>query len=463
MTSKDYVVLMQKILHYIEDGVHVIDKDGNTIVYNRAMAELEGMKKEDVLNKPLLEVFRSLDSETSTLLKVMESGKSIKNKKQVYLNMDGKEITTINTTVPLTINGEQFGALEIAKDITKIKKLSDIIFDLQREMSTPDVSIKNKIKKYTFDNILGQSPEFKHALNMAKKSAKNRASVLIYGETGTGKELFAQSIHYASDRANKPFIAQNCAAIPESLLEGILFGTSKGAFTGSIDRPGIFEEANGGTILLDEINSMPVDLQAKLLRVLQEGYVRRIGATKDIPIDVRVIATTNQDPIDAVESQKIRKDLYYRLNVISINIPPLRERKEDIILLTNHFIKKYNDVLNKDIWMISEKSKEVLLQHSWQGNVRELENTIYGAMSMIEDEHVLNHQYLNILNLNKKLNKEKIDINMNNTLDETLKNIEITFLKKALYRNNNNITKAASDLGIKRQTLQHKMKKYGIK
>ncbi|KXZ39444.1 arginine utilization regulatory protein [Alkalithermobacter thermoalcaliphilus JW-YL-7 = DSM 7308] len=463
MTSKDYIALMQKILHYIEDGVHVIDKDGNTIIYNRAMEELEGMKKEDVLNRPLLDVFKSLDNETSTLLKVLKSGTPIKNKKQVYLNINGKEITTINTTVPLSLNGEKFGALEIAKDITKIKKLSDIILDLQNEISNGQTTKQLKIKKYTFDNILGESKAFKDALSIAKKAAKNSAPVLIYGETGTGKELFAQSIHYASNRANNPFIAQNCAAIPETLLEGILFGTSKGAFTGAIDRAGIFEQANGGTILLDEINSMPIQLQAKLLRVLQEGYIRRIGGSKDIPIDVRVIATTNENPIEAVEKDKIRKDLYYRLNVISINIPALRDRKEDIIPLSSHFIKKYNNILKKDIWIISEKSKEILLEHSWPGNVRELENTIYAAVSMTDDDHVLNHQSLNILNLNKRINKEKIDIDINNNLDETMKTIEVKFIKKALFENNNNITKAANDLGIKRQTLQHKMKKYGIR
>ena len=260
------------------------------------MSQLERMDQKDVIDKPLLDIFKSLNKESSTLLKVLETEKSITNQKQTYLNKDGKEITTINSTMPLIFNNQKVGALEIAKNITKIKELSDIILNLHRKISNPTQTIKNKINKYTFDNIICESDSMKSAVKIAKRACETPASVLIYGETGTGKELFAQGIHYGSDRFDKPFIAQNCAAFPESLLEGLLFGTSKGGFTGAIDRAGFFEEANGGTLLLDEINSMPLNLQAKLLRVLQEGYVRRIGASKDIPVDVRIIATTNEEP-----------------------------------------------------------------------------------------------------------------------------------------------------------------------
>ncbi|SHH13811.1 sigma-54 interaction domain-containing protein [Tepidibacter thalassicus] len=462
MKTKDYLKLMQKILHHIDDGIHVIDKDGNTIIYNKSMADLEGMNEKDVLNKKLLDIFESLDKESSTLLRVLESGEIIENKKQTYLNKYGKEITTINTTIPILNKGEILGAIEISKNITKIKELSDTILKLHREKLSPKQTMKNKLKKYTFDNIVGKSDNLKKAIALARKACKTPASVLIYGETGTGKELFSQSIHYGSDRKDKPFIAQNCAALPESLLEGILFGTSKGGFTGAVDRAGLFEQANGGTLLLDEINSMPITLQAKLLRVLQEGYVRRVGGIKDIPVDVRIIATTNEEPLKLLQENKFRKDLYYRLNVISINIPPLRKRKEDILILAQHFIEKYNEILNKNVWMLSEKSKEILLNYNWFGNIRELENVIYSAMSMIDDEHVLSHNYLNI-NCNGEIDDENIEISENFSLSETLKNIEIKFIKKALYNNEKNVTRAAKQLGIKRQTLQHKMKKYNIK
>ncbi|CAH2212642.1 sigma-54 interaction domain-containing protein [Tepidibacter aestuarii] len=462
MNTKDYMKLMQNILHYIEDGIHVIDNEGNTVVYNKAMAELEQMKETDVLNKNLLDIFNGLDEETSTLLKVLKSGIVIKDKKQTYLNKYKNEITTVNTTMPITENGKTLGAIEISKDITKMKELSDEILTLHREKSNPKKIIQNKIKKYTFENIIGESESFKKAVSLAKKASKTPAPVFIYGETGTGKELFSQSIHYEGIRKNKPFIAQNCAALPESLLEGILFGTEKGGFTGAVSRPGLFEQANKGTLLLDEINSMPVELQAKLLRVLQEGYIRRIGGMKDIPIDVRIIATTNEAPTKLLKENKLRKDLYYRLNVISIYIPSLNEREDDIILLADYFIKKYNNKLSKNVKYINKKARKVLLNHRWHGNIRELENTIYSAISMIDYEDNIQIEHLNInINESKKI-QNNIDTSNEKCLDELLKEIEVDFITRALINNKKNITKSAEQLGIKRQTLQHKIKKYNI-
>ncbi|MEJ8554889.1 sigma-54 interaction domain-containing protein [Tepidibacter sp. Z1-5] len=462
MNTKDYMKLMQNILHYIEDGIHVIDNEGNTVVYNKAMAELEHMKETDVLNKNLLDIFNGLNEETSTLLNVLKSGEVIKDKKQTYLNKYKNEITTINTTIPVIDNGKTLGAIEISKNITKMKELSEEILTLHREKSNPKKIIQNKIKKYTFENIIGESKSFENAVSLAKKASDTPAPVFIYGETGTGKELFSQSIHYEGIRKNKPFIAQNCAALPESLLEGILFGTEKGGFTGAINRPGLFEQANKGTLLLDEINSMPVELQAKLLRVLQEGYIRRIGGIKDIPIDVRIIATTNEEPTKLLKENKLRKDLYYRLNVISIYIPSLNEREEDIILLADYFIKKYNRKLDKNIKYIDKKAKKALLNHKWHGNIRELENTIYSAISIIDSEDTINIEHLNIETNNSEDVQNNINILNEKCLDELLKEIEVDFIKRVLTRNKKNITKSAEQLGIKRQTLQHKIKKYNI-
>ncbi|MDG2861025.1 sigma 54-interacting transcriptional regulator, partial [Vibrio parahaemolyticus] len=216
------------------------------------------------------------------------------------------------------------------------------------------------------------------------------------------------SIHYNGIRKDKTFIAQNCAAIPDSLLEGILFGTEKGGFTGAIEREGIFEQANGGTLLLDEINSMSLTLQAKLLRVLQEGYIRRVGGIKDIPIDVRIIATTNENPLESINKGTLRKDLYYRLNVININIPPLRERLDDIELLTYYFITKYNRILNKNINRVSNDVLSDFKKYHWPGNVRELENFIEGAINMVSIE-------------DKALNRE--DFVTSNFINNTTDNI----------------------------------------
>ncbi|MEA3424289.1 MAG: sigma 54-interacting transcriptional regulator, partial [Bacillota bacterium] len=314
---------------------------------------------------------------------------------------------------------------------------------------------------------IGKNDDFSKSITIAKRASKTSSSVLIYGDTGTGKELFAQSIHYESKRKDCPFIAQNCAALPESLLESLLFGTTKGSFTGAIDRPGLFEQADGGTLFLDEINSMSMHLQAKLLRVLQESYVRRLGGDKEIPIDVRIISVTNEYPKDLLAKGTLRKDLYYRINVIPIYIPNLIERADDIPLLVDYFIREYNKKLEKDVWMISDELMEAFMQYHWVGNIRELKNFIESSMTMLDqDEHVIttNHMPAHIDGL---LNKKKVNgfrdksiefIDLNSFIIEKEKEIIIEFLKI----NSCNVSRTATDLGISRQNLQYKMKIYNI-
>jgi arginine utilization regulatory protein len=302
------------------------------------------------------------------------------------------------------------------------------------------------------------------AKEVGERASETPSSVLIHGETGTGKEMFAQSIHNHGIRRNNTFIAQNCAAIPDSLLEGILFGTEKGGFTGAIEREGIFEQANGGTLLLDEVNSMSLPLQAKLLRVLQEGYIRRIGGLKDIPIDVRIIATTNEDPRSGMETGSIRRDLYYRLSVINIYIPPLRERLDDLELLTEYFIKKYNKLLNKSIEKLSDQVMIDFMNYDWPGNIRELENFIEGAMNMVSSrDKVLNRENFitsNFIHRTSDLGNGLISSLSEKSLPQLLEGIEEKVIIEMMGRYGNNITKTAKHLGIKRQTLQHKLKKY---
>jgi arginine utilization regulatory protein len=462
MKAKDYLSIMQNILHHIDEGVHVLDKNGNTIIYNESMSKLEKMETKEVMRKPFGEVFKNLNSENSTLLKALKSRVATSNLKQTYLNKDGKEITTINTTLPVVINDEVIAVVEVAKNITKMTEMSHTILKLQNEIGKPETAKTKKIRKYNFNNIVGSSSNFIEVIERAKKASKNSASVFIFGETGTGKELIAQSIHYESKRKDKPFIAQNCAALPESLLEGLLFGTSKGGFTGAVDRAGLFEQANGGTLLLDEINSMPYELQAKLLRVLQENYIRRVGGTSDIPIDVRIISTSNETPEVILRNGKIRKDLYYRLNVIQLNVPPLRHRRDDIMMLANMFIHKYNEKLNKEILSISKEAQDNLLKYDYPGNVRELENIIMSAISMADDhDRILSKNNFNSLdtdrehlNLTYEIGDEGIDV--------YLSNLEKHLIEKTLANNDYNITKSAEVLKIKRQTLQHKIKKYDL-
>ncbi len=374
--------LYENLLNEVDVGIHVINDKGKTIIYNKKMMEIEAMGSEDVLDKDLLDVFKFSESQNSTLVNALKTGKTTQNVKQTYFNNKGKEITTINNSFPIKEEGKITGAIEIAKDVTQLERV------------IKENVINKQNGKFTFDKIIGQSRLINTVVDEAKRATRTSSSVLVVGETGTGKELFAQSIHNGSDRSRAPFISQNCAAIPDSLMESLLFGTKKGAFTGAIDRPGLFEQADGGTLLLDEVNSLEPALQAKLLRVIQDKSIRRVGDMKDKEVDVRIIATINEDPVDAVANNRLRKDLYYRLSVVTLFIPPLRERKEDIPLLTQSFIDKYNDLFNMDIKGISEEVNQLLQQHEWPGNVRELEHTIEGTMNLIMGEEVITIQDL---------------------------------------------------------------------
>lgn len=453
--------LFDLLIKYIEEGIHVIDANGKTIIYNKAMEGLEGLQGDEVINKSLLEVFPSLNETTSTLYNVMATGEPIMDKYQHYVNKLGHSITAVNTTIPIKQNGIVVGAVEISRDFTKIIELYDKITNLR------DNSI-NKGGQITFENITGYSSNFLKAVENAKKASRSSSTVLICGETGTGKEVFARCIHNESKRAANPFIAVNCAALPEGLLEGILFGTVKGGFTGAVDRPGLFEQSNGGTLLLDEINSMSVSLQAKLLRVLQEGYLRRVGDIKDIPVDVRIIATTNEDPHIAVKQGTLRKDLFYRLNVVNITIPQLKDRKEDIPLFIKDFVSKFNESLSKNVWEISNEIYDGFMSYSWPGNVRELRNYIEGAMNMVNG-HVLKKEHFTpqvqdlIFSGNSRLpSYGNYDYSFDTAIDEYMDSIEKSIILKALTQSKQNISEAARLLKIKRQTLQHKMKKYNI-
>ncbi len=307
--------------------------------------------------------------------------------------------------------------------------------------------------KYSFEDIIGCSEKLISCKERALKASRTSSHVLIFGETGTGKEMFVQAIHNSSNRNKKPFIAQNCAAIPSNLLEAILFGTVKGCFTGAEDRKGLFELANSGTLYLDELNSMPLELQGKILRAIQEGNIRRIGNAASRNIDVRIIASLNELPELLIEQGKLRSDLYYRLNVVRIDIPPLRHRKEDIPRLVNYFTYKYNKAFNGRIAGIEESALERLIIWDWDGNVRELENIIESVFNLKLEG------YITLKDLKKigftRYTKLK-------PLVERLKEAERLYILEALTITQNNVTKAAELLKIPRQTLQSKMKRLNI-
>ncbi len=463
----DKEILLNKILENLEEGVHVVDKKGNTIVYNNAMAELEELSKADVMNKNLMEVMPSLKNE-STHLRVLLENKPILNKFQSYFNENGKKISTINSTLPIIIDNKIEGTIEIAKNITKIRELRDKIFDLQGELNEKK---KNNRKMCSFRDIIGQSPKINSAKDIAKMASKTSSNVLIIGESGTGKELFAQSIHQHSSRKNKPYIIENCAAIPENLLEGLLFGTKKGSFTGAVDREGLFKQADKGTLVLDEISSMPMNLQTKLLRVLQNGSFRSLGGQREIEVDVRIIAITNKDPLRLIKEEKMREDLFYRLSVINLFVPPLRERKEDIGILTEYFTSQIEQKMLKKIGGISDEVRRFFYSYDWPGNVRELQHLLEGCANIVGEGKQIKmmnlpyyirgntdekeHSELDFIDrrLISKMYNEKVN------LAQYLRQIEDEIIKEALEITKGNITKAANILGITRQGLQYKIKK----
>ena len=451
---EDIKLLLESLIENLKEGIHIVDLKGKTIYYNDAMGLIEGFSKEDVMGKEVKEYLKGLEEE-SKIVQILKSGRISRDNIQNYSNNKGRVITSINSTIPVMKNGKVNSVIEIARDVTQIKKLNETICNLGSKA-------KSEKHYYTFKDIIGVSKVLQEEILKSRRAALSNSSVLIYGETGCGKELFAQSIHYDGIRNDKPFIAINCAAIPSALLEGILFGTVKGSFTGAENKRGLFEEAHRGTILLDEINAMEPYLQSKLLRVLQDGYIRPIGSNKYIDVDIRIIATINEEPKKLMEEGRLRKDFYYRLSVIKVRVPPLRERREDIRTLCKYFIDYYNKILFKHVESISEEVLDGFMVYEWPGNVRELKNSIEGAMNMVEDGHVLNKDaFENKINLivehePPKEYKEVVG------LDEYMDSIEKDIIKRVYIRNKKNISRSAEELKVSRQNLQYKLKKHGL-
>ena len=450
--------ILRCLLDNLNEGIHIVDEEGKTIYYNESMGRMEGLNPKEVIGKTVVEYLKGVEEESSTLMNALSSKKKITDVVQHYRSHNGKKVTTINTTIPVMHNCTTIAAIEIAKDMTQLKELNEKLCKLQSLSGASN-------KHFSFNDIIGNNELTKKAINKAARASLANSSVLIYGETGVGKEVFAQSIHYSGVRKDKPFIPINCAAIPSTLLEGMLFGTVKGSFTGAENKKGLFEEANGGTILLDEINSMEPFLQSKLLRVLQDGYIRPIGSNNVIDIDVRVIATLNEEPEKLIRDGKLRKDFYYRLSVIRIDIPSLRERKEDIPLLCTYFLEYYNKVLGKNVNKIDEEVIKTFNDHDWPGNIRELKNVIQGAMDMAENIPILTKEYFESnaeKNISISIEEDDVYDLKGNSLLEHLENIEKDIIAEALEKNNYNISKTSNELKITRQNLQHKIKKYKL-
>jgi len=325
--------------------------------------------------------------------------------------------------------------------------------------------------KYSFENIVGNSPKIQEVFKFIRKVAPTNSTVMIYGESGTGKELIARAIHFNSQRKNKPFLTVDCGVLSQDLLESELFGHIKGSFTGAVvTKPGLFEVADGGTVFLDEIGDINPIIQGKLLRVIQEQEFLPVGGVQNKKVDLRFIVATNKNLEELVNEKMFREDLYYRLNVVSITIPPLRERKDDIPILAYHFLKKFNQEMNKEIKSISVEAMNKLINYEWPGNVRQLENVIERAVVMAESQTiVLEYLPASILgkgaDMDTKIPRDSEELKqMKKYLRESaVENVEKMFVLEALNRNDWNVTRTAKEVGMQRTNLQALMRKYNIR
>ncbi|HHW03063.1 MAG TPA: sigma 54-interacting transcriptional regulator [Thermoanaerobacterales bacterium] len=431
------------IMDFIHDGIIAVDEKGCITIFNKTAGEIF-KKSDNPVGKPVSELL-----ETTKLPEVLKTGEPQLGELQRV-----GDVVIATNRVPIIVDGEIKGAVATFQDVTQIQKMEQKI---RRELHQ-----KGLVAKYSFKDIIHKSQIMEDLIYRAKKYAElDSTTVLILGETGTGKELFAHSIHNESPRAKGPFVAINCAALPENLLESELFGYAEGAFTGARrgGKIGLFEMAHMGTIFLDEIGDMPLNLQSRLLRVIQEKEVMRIGDDRVIPVDVRIIASTNRNLEEDIEKGTFRRDLFYRLNVLKLIIPPLRERKEDIPLLVDLFVEKYSARLGKKVRGIAQKARDLLINLDYPGNVRELKGVIERAVAYAESEYI-EEADLGISNqAAKQSDTISRDIFKGNF---TLKEIEIMAIKETLVKTQNNISEAARLLGVDRTTIWRKIKESGL-
>ncbi|PAB59240.1 sigma-54 interaction domain-containing protein [Anaeromicrobium sediminis] len=460
---------LEKIISSLNDGIIMSDAQGRIVLYNNAQEKLEELKGKDIIGKYLWEGYNYKATEMSEHQKVYKTGESIVNKYKAHAYKDGIPKYVFYSTYPIEKDGERIGVFSISKNETRLKTLLSETIELKRKLNNKKVeqtkSHRDNGTSYTFSSIMGDSEQVKNLIREAETISLLDNNLLIVGETGTGKEVFAQSIHNFGKNSKEPFVAINCAAIPENLLESILFGTVKGAYTGALDQVGLFEEAGEGTLFLDELNSMPISMQTKLLRVLQERKVRRVGGLKTTPVSCRVISAINESPQKIIKEGRLRQDLYYRIASLCLYIPPLRERNQDILNMSYFFIKKYNALLNKNVKGFSPELSEIMVSYNWPGNVRELEHVLENLMIRVkQDEKELRIEdipkYMQSLimgeNAASKIQKKA------NSLPETLRDIEKRIIVESLNKNDWNISKTSRNLGIIRQSLKYRIKKLGI-
>ena len=431
------------ILDSISEGVFTVDLDWQITSFNRAAEEITGIQRQEAIGKHCRNILRAdVCEKNCTLAATMGTGKPIMNKAIQIIDANGKrKSVAISTALLKDSKSKVIGGVETFRDISAIEQL------------------RKKIEgKYSCEDIISQSHKMQNLFFVLPNIAESNTTILIEGESGTGKELFAKAIHNLSFRKDKPFVAVNCGALPDSLLESELFGYKAGAFTDAKkDKPGRFALAQGGTIFLDEIGDISASVQVKLLRVLQDKTYEPVGGISSVKADVRIITATNKKLGELVKEDKYRDDLYYRINVMKLELPPLRDRKEDIPLLVDFFIGRFNRLHNKDICCVTNDVTAALLAYDYPGNVRELENIIEHCFVLCEGE---------IIEAKHLPSSVRSDLKTESAQDKepaTIKQMEIVLLTQALRRNKGNKTATAKQLGIDKSTLFRKIKAYDIK
>ena len=473
---KNLNIIKQMFDHY-PDGVMIINIHTVLIYYNRAQGRIDDLEPAQAIGKTILDLYRVSDNTSSPTMRCLFSRKPLVDLPCYYYTHLGKLINSIHNVFPLISDiGQLAGCICFIRDYGKLTEQYNTAAQHRKFSSSAANGPEVKKADYTFDHIITQSPSMRKSLEAASMAANSPSAVMLYGETGCGKEMFAQAIHNISRRRNEPFLAINCAAIPESLLEGIIFGTVKGAFTGAADKAGIMELANNGTIFFDEINSMPYGLQSKILRAIQEQKVRRVGDSRERKVSLKIVSATNVNPHKAVAKGTLRADLLYRLGVVMINIPPLRERPGDIAPLTVHFIKKLNHRLGKNVTGLSSRMENIFRHYPWPGNVRELEHALEGAMNLVPGHAVsleLEHFSSSLIGEGFTAASDSLTVPENGagargpaepgySYDDRRK-FEVEKLIQALEAANGNAAQAARSLNISPQLMSYKMKKYGLK
>lgn len=442
------------------DNVLIVDENGVVIFYDLADMEILkklGLRPEEFIGKKITSLYKNLKPENSTLLNAIRTGSSLCNVRQEMLTKTGSSFLSVSSTFPIEDNGRIAGAIEFSKHFFKKESLPHL-----DKYAVHKIYRKNNTI-HTIDDIITEDLKMLAIKNRLARIARTDSTVLINGSTGTGKEVVAQAIHNLSDRYSKPFISLNCGSIPPSLLESTLFGTVKGSFTGAEDMPGLFEQAQGGTLFLDEINSLDIHLQVKILKAIEEKTIRRVGGNRNIHLDIRILSATNEDPEALLAEKMLRQDLYYRLAVVQLDLPSLKERRGDVPLLVEHYIRFYNQQMDIHLDGAADEVLECFMAYEWPGNIRELKNAIETAYNQAASATITMEDIPDRIKERSKTAQILGSESSRRNLKEAVEEFETTLITRELEATHGRLAETARRLGLSKQSLKYKIEKYKLK